>query len=77
MSVDEEGRAWVVEFGNHRLQVFDHDGHPVGAWGSPGRGEGELSEPWGLALGPRGLVYVLDAGNDRIYELERSQVLGH
>ncbi len=77
VSVDEEGRAWVVEFGNHRLQVFDHDGHPVGAWGSPGRGEGELSEPWGLALGPRGLVYVLDAGNDRIYELERSQVLGH
>ena len=75
VSVDEEGRAWVVEFGNHRLQVFDRQGRSVGAWGSAGRREGELAEPWGVALGPRGLVYVLDSGNSRIYEIDRAAVL--
>src|SRR5581483_2219809 len=76
VSVDEEGRAWVAEFGNHRIQVFDRAGRSLAIWGTPGRREGELAEPWGIALAPRGLVYVLDSGNDRIYELERTAVLG-
>jgi DNA-binding beta-propeller fold protein YncE len=76
VEVDEEGRAWVAEFGNHRLQVFDREGRSVATWGTPGRREGELAEPWGVALAPHGLVYLLDSGNDRIYELQRAAVLG-
>jgi DNA-binding beta-propeller fold protein YncE len=75
ISIDEQGRAWVVEFGNHRLQVFDREGRSIGAWGKPGRAEGEIAFPWAVALEPNGRVLLLDSGNDRIYELDRSAVL--
>jgi DNA-binding beta-propeller fold protein YncE len=75
ISIDEDGRAWVAEFGNHRLQVLDRDGKSLAIWGSPGRELGELGEPWGVALAPNGLAYVLDSANERVYELERSRVL--
>src|SRR5262249_11080912 len=35
-------------------------------WGKTGRGDGELTFPTGLAVGPDGLVYVADNGNRRI-----------
>jgi DNA-binding beta-propeller fold protein YncE/outer membrane protein OmpA-like peptidoglycan-associated protein len=37
-----------------------------GKWGSMGSGNGEFSNPWGIAVAPNGDVFVTDNGNDRI-----------
>lgn len=40
----------------------------LGSYGSTGGGDGQLQQPYGLAVGPNGHVYVADVGNSRIQE---------
>lgn len=75
VSIDAEGRYWVTEFGNHRVQVFDRAGRSLGCWGKAGRGPGEVAYPWGCALLPDGRALVIDSGNDRLYEIARAAVV--
>lgn len=41
-------------------------GEPLGSWGSPGRSEGQFSDPQGIAIGLNNVVYVADANNRRV-----------
>lgn len=67
LSFDSWGRLFVVELGNHRLQLVDSS--TAWTFGKPGRKPGDLNSPWGvLAVADR--LYVTDGGNDRLYELE-------
>lgn len=61
-----DGTALVAEYGNNRVQRLDlATGAGLGAWGTPGRGEGELFTPWAvMTLGT--MTYVLDTGNNRV-----------
>ena len=61
-----EGRVYLCEFGNHRVQKFTLDGQFVGLWGKNGRREGELDQPWGIARDSQGRMFVLDSYNHRI-----------
>lgn len=54
------GLAYVVETGNHRVQVFDNAGHSVGFIG-----EGELLYPQGIAIAGNE-IFVADSRNGRI-----------
>jgi len=56
----------VSEYGNDRIQVFDPQGKFLRKWGSEGNGDGEFSQPQGLAIDSDGDVYVSDQGNHRI-----------
>ena len=38
----------------------------VRSWGTSGTGEGEFNQPSDIEIGPDGLLYVVDSGNDRI-----------
>ncbi len=63
-----DGTVLVAEFGSSRVQHVDvATGEGLGAWGLPGRGEGELATPWGVSI-LGGRMYVLDSGNNRIVE---------
>ncbi len=54
------------EFGNGRVQRFDlESGRSVGIYGRPGRGEGELTNPWAVTVVGR-TAWVLDSGNNRV-----------
>lgn len=66
LALTGDGRALVAEFGNCRVQHIDlTTGASLGIYGSPGRDDGCLASPWGVAvLG--GMVYVLDTGNNRV-----------
>lgn len=65
MAVGADGRIYVLDSGNHRLQVFEPDGTFVTAWGSFGTEEGQFNEPWGIAVSEEH-VYVADTWNHRV-----------
>jgi DNA-binding beta-propeller fold protein YncE/lipoprotein NlpI len=64
--VDEVGRLYVADTYNHRIQVFQPNGHFVQTFGTEGTQRGALLRPKGLAWGPNHLLYVADTGNHRI-----------
>lgn len=42
---------------------------PAAVWGHQGSGLGEFNEPRGIAVGPGGVVYVVDSKNNRVQKL--------
>ena len=42
------------------------DGKSLGVWGTPGRGPGELYNPYALAIDSQGYVSVIDSNNHRV-----------
>jgi len=73
LAVAPDGSIYVADTGNHRIQHFAPDGSVIHAWGSFGAGDstisaptGSFNEPWSLAIGPDGAVYVADTWNHRV-----------
>ena len=73
LTIDEEGFAYVCEYGNNRLQKFTADGQSLGTWGRPGRGEGELAAPWGVADFDDVHLLVADTENHRVVFVDKSE----
>lgn len=72
MAFAVDGSLYVADSLNHRIQHFSNNGDLITSWGSyanvlegdaPG---GTFNEPWGVAVGPDGSVYVADTWNHRI-----------
>ena len=72
LAVAPDGSLYVVDSDNHRIQHLSPEGEVLHAWGgygdlsigdAPG---GRFNQPWGIALGPDGSVYVADTWNHRI-----------
>lgn len=70
-----DGTFYVADSRNHRILHFDTEGNYLNAFGAYGASdfatqtiapEGFFNEPWGLAVGPDGSVYVADTWNHRI-----------
>ena len=81
ITVDGKGAVWVVEHGNHRVQVLE----PVGTWqivagkiggGSAaiGSGLGEFRYPTGIAVDGYGAVWIADAGNHRVQTMAQDGI---
>jgi predicted membrane-bound mannosyltransferase/DNA-binding beta-propeller fold protein YncE len=67
-----DGSLYVADSLNHRIQHLDPNGNLIREWGryasidegnAPG---GTFNEPWGVAVGPDGSVYVADTWNHRV-----------
>ena len=65
LAVDSFDALYVTEIGTPRVQKFDSNGVFITDFGSDG-GKGQLNHPLGIAVAANGLVYVIDAGNERI-----------
>ena len=72
LAVAGDGSLYVVDSMNNRVQHLKADGTVLKVWGTqadvskgaaPG---GTFNEPWGIAIGPDGSVYVADTWNYRI-----------
>jgi len=72
VAVAADGSLYVVDSMNDRIQHLSQDGKVLQVWGTHAdvsQGEapgGTFNEPWGIALGPDGSVYVADTWNYRI-----------
>ena len=63
----KNGRFIICDTDNNRIQVFDENGKFLMKFGSRGDNDGELNEPWSVAIDERsGRIIVADTGNNRI-----------
>jgi sugar lactone lactonase YvrE len=72
IAVAADGSVYVTDTNNNRIEHFSADGKFLNAWGSAGDVSsgnapgGTFKEPWGIAVGPDGSIYVADTWNYRI-----------
>ncbi len=75
IAVAPDGSLYVADTRNFRIQHLSPDGQVLGVWGTYGNlmdggpeaaPPGTFNEPWGVAVGPDGSVYVTDTWNHRI-----------
>lgn len=72
VAVAPDGSLYAADSRNHRIVHLDSTGLFLNAWGSYANAaeglapEGTFNEPWGVAVGPDGNVYVADTWNHRI-----------
>ncbi|MEW6400835.1 MAG: flippase activity-associated protein Agl23 [Chloroflexota bacterium] len=68
----DDGTVYVADSMNHRILHLDPEGKTLHEWGSFADGvsipadPGTFNEPWGIAVGPDGSVYVSDTWNHRV-----------
>ncbi|MDP1545772.1 MAG: TIGR03663 family protein [Anaerolineales bacterium] len=68
----KDGSVYVADSRNHRVLHLDMQGNVLHEWGSYADGvnipigPGAFNEPWGIAVGPDGSVYVSDTWNHRV-----------
>ncbi len=64
-----DGKLYIIDTGNHRIQVVDVDGNYLDQVGGNGFGLGEFNEPVGLTIDTDGTVYVAEAWSNRVQSL--------
>lgn len=68
----QDGTMYVADSRNHRILHVDQQGNILHEWGTFADGvnipleDGTFNEPWGIAVGQNGSVYVTDTWNHRI-----------
>jgi tripartite motif-containing protein 71 len=81
MAIDSFGKVYVTNANmcvvglcryTYSVSKFDSNGNFITEWGSSGTGDGELSQPSGVAADLLGYLYVADAGNHRIQKFDSS-----
>jgi DNA-binding beta-propeller fold protein YncE len=77
IAVAPDGRLYVVDGANFRVQVFEADGTFVNEFGSVGSYPGNFSRPKGIDSDADGNIYVSDAafGNFQIFDSEGNLLL--
>ena len=72
LAVAPDGSLYVADTNNHRIQHLSAEGQVLHTWGrfaDSATGEappGTFYEPWGVAVGPDGSVFVTDTWNHRV-----------
>src|SRR5204863_5150172 len=68
VAIDAQGRVYVCDGLNNRIQVFSESGTFLGKWGVIGTNASEFNLPFDLAFDAEGHLFIVDAQNNRIQE---------
>ena len=68
VAVGDDGRVYVADTWNHRIQKLSAKGEPIAEWAAGFYG------PRGIALDHAGRIYVADTGNRRVVRLSAAGV---
>jgi streptogramin lyase len=68
VAVNSEGKLWVVDSANNRVEKFGAEGTYISKFGESGTEAGQLKEPRGIAIDSAGHIWIADTGNNRIEE---------
>jgi DNA-binding beta-propeller fold protein YncE len=71
LDVGADGRVWVADTDNSRIQVYNPSTKAFTAYGSLGTGQARFDHPQGIAIASAG-VFVADTNNNRIQKLDLS-----
>jgi sugar lactone lactonase YvrE len=71
LAFDAQGRLFVADSCNHRIQIFSRDGKWLASYGTPGTGANELSYPYDVRVDGAGFQFVCEFGNSRIQVFDR------
>lgn len=66
LGIDSQGRIYVADSCNHRIQIFSGDGKFLRTYGQAGSDKGQLSYPYDVQVDASGLQFVCEFGNSRI-----------
>ena len=66
IATGQDGRVFVADTGNKRIQIFDDAGTFVSQFGGSGLQPGQLDEPVGIATDAQGNIVVADTWNGRV-----------
>ncbi|GAC1659414.1 MAG: peptidyl-alpha-hydroxyglycine alpha-amidating lyase family protein [Gemmatimonadaceae bacterium] len=69
LALDNDGRVYVADRGNSRVQVFDSTGGFVADWHGP-----LLGRPYGVAVSPDGTIFSVDGGDQPTMPPDRGGV---
>ena len=72
IAFETDGSYFVLDVGNHRVQMFDASRGFVRAWGREGIGSAEYQDPIGIAVAPDGTLWILDDGRQVIEHYDRN-----
>jgi sugar lactone lactonase YvrE len=77
LAVGKDGRLYVVDSGNFRVQVFDRSGKFLKSFGSIGRQTGQFARPKEITADSAGNLYVVDTafGNFQVFNPEGELLL--
>ena len=71
LAVNSQRQWFVVQRDSFKVSVFSQNGKHQYSIGSPGNHSGLLMNPEQICIAPDGLVYVSDAGNNRVQVFEQ------
>ncbi|MGE0225116.1 MAG: NHL repeat-containing protein [Acetobacteraceae bacterium] len=66
-----DGRLYMPEAGNHRVNIFDLNGKFLSLFGGPGSEPGKMNVPEAAKFASDGRLYVSDLKNDRIQVFDK------
>jgi hypothetical protein len=69
MAMDTQGKIYILDSGNHRIQIFSPKGKYLATFGRLGQGPGEFQHPFSIDIDSKGHLYILDRWNNRIQVL--------
>lgn len=72
IAVDDQGRIFVTEQTNRRVQVLNRDYSFAGFIGGPGSGAGQFDKPMGIAADATGRIYVTDENLNKVAVFDRA-----
>ena len=70
IALDSEGRVYVADRGNARLQIFDESGQFITEWKDK-----SLGRPWAVRISATGDVFIIDGGDQAQFWPDRARIL--